>query len=99
MALQQGNPFFYRLYPGRYGIARAGLGSSPLWKIETKDSTFVQVGTKRERERRVNFMDLVSRIRRDRLDERERGTRAMDKRKNRFPPRFYRSCVSIPLSR
>lgn len=36
-------------------------------------------------------MDLVSRIRRDRLDERERGTRAMDKRKNRFPPRFYRS--------
>lgn len=50
MALQQGNPFFYRLYPGRYGIARAGFGSSPLWKIETKDSTFVQVGTKRERE-------------------------------------------------
>ena len=43
--MEQGNPFFYRLHPGRYAVARAGLGSSPtpLWKIETKDSTFVQV--------------------------------------------------------
>lgn len=30
------------------------------------------------REERVNFRDLISRIRRDRLDERERGTRAED---------------------
>lgn len=46
----RGIPFFYRLYPGRYAIARAALGSSLLWKIETKDSTFVQVGERGEGE-------------------------------------------------
>lgn len=96
MAFEQGNPFFYRLLtphppsPSPVVTLSRALESLPLWKIETKDSTFVQVEGGGRGGLGMNFMDLISRIR---LVEiwgwGRKGERRDERRKeNRFPPRY-----------
>lgn len=90
----RGIPFFYRLYTGRYAIARAGLGSSLLWKIETKDSTFVQVGERGEGELYGSHLENSSRSARRKGKRNARGG-WIEEGKSKSLSLFYRKIVRV----